>query len=90
MRKNLRSEFRYKKKGLKAWIRFDDGFSVRPCLLVDMSVGGVRLVVDEPYAVADQFSLMLTRNAVPGRRCRVRRRHGQEIAAEFLGARNAA
>ena len=89
MRKNLRSEARLN-KGTTAWIRFDDGFSVRQCLLVDMSNAGVRLVVDEPYAVADQFSLLLSRNAAPGRRCRVKRRRGLEIAAEFVGARNAA
>ena len=89
MRKNLRSEARLN-KGTTAWIRFDDGFSVRPCLLVDMSNAGVRLVVDEPYAVAYQFSLLLSRNAAPGRRCRVKRRRGLEIAAEFVGARNVA
>ncbi|AMN43268.1 PilZ domain-containing protein [Rhodoplanes sp. Z2-YC6860] len=69
--------------GKKAWIRFDDGFSVRECRLVDMSAGGVRIQVRAPYDVATQFSLLMTRNASPGRRCRVKWRQGLEIGAEF-------
>ena len=70
--------------GTKAWIRFDGGFSVRPCTLIDYSNSGARLVVDEPHAVAAQFSLLLRREASPGRRCRVKWRQGREIGAEFI------
>jgi hypothetical protein len=72
--------------GSKAWIRFDDGFSVRECRLVDMSGGGIRILVNAPTDVAPQFSLLLARDASPGRRCRVKWRRGKEIGAEFVGA----
>jgi hypothetical protein len=84
MRKNNRSAAR-SKQGTKAWIRFDNGFSVRPCLVVDLSNAGVRLIVEHPSAVADQFSLLLKRNAAPGRRCRIKWRRDSEIGAEFIG-----
>ena len=72
--------------GTKVWIRFDDGFSVRACRLVDLSSKGVRIVVDAPYDVADRFSLLLSRNAAPGQRCRVKWRKGTEIGAAFVGS----
>jgi len=72
--------------GSKAWIRFDDGFSIRECRLVDMSGGGIRILVNAPTDVAPLFSLLLTRDASPGRRCRVKWRRGKEIGAEFVGA----
>jgi len=84
MRKNYRAAAR-SKLGTKAWIRFDDGFSVRPCLVADLSNVGVRLIVEHPHAVADHFSLLLKRNAAPGRRCRVKWRRDSEIGAEFIG-----
>jgi hypothetical protein len=71
--------------GTKAWIRFDDGFSVRPCRIAELSGTGVRIMVDEPHTVAEQFSLLLRRDAGPGRRCRIRSRRGSEIEAEFVG-----
>ena len=83
MRKEQRGELR-ERMGTKAWIRFDDGFSVRECLLVDYSNTGVRLMVDEPHTVAKHFSLLLRRNANPGRRCRVKWRRGCEIGAAFM------
>jgi hypothetical protein len=89
MRKDYRNE-RRQELGIEAWIRFDDGFSVRPCMILDMSNSSVRIELSEPYAVADRFSLLMTRQGVPGRRCRVRRRHGREIAADFVGTRKVA
>jgi len=70
--------------GTKAWIRFDNGFSVRPCLLADLSRWGVRIMVNEPHAVAGQFRLLFKREAALGRRCRVKWRSGFEIGAEFV------
>lgn len=86
MRKDLRNTAR-ERMGTKAWIRFDDGFSVRPCRLIDLSGTGVRIRVDAPRDVASLFSLLLTRDAAPGRRCRVKWRQGSEIGAEFVGSR---
>jgi hypothetical protein len=73
--------------GTKAWIRLDDGFSVRPCRLLDLSGKGVRLMVDAPQDVADQFRLLLTRSGAPGTRCRIKWRKGCEIGAEFVEAK---
>jgi hypothetical protein len=86
MRKESRNAAR-EAMGTKAWIRFDDGFSVRACRLIDLSSSGVRIVVDAPHDVADRFSLLLTRDAAPGRRCRVKWRDGSEIGAEFIGSK---
>jgi hypothetical protein len=83
MRKEYRNAPR-ERMGTNAWIRFDDGFSVRACVLADFSRSGVRLVVDEPHTVAARFSLLLKRDANPGRRCRVKWRRGREIGAEFI------
>ncbi len=73
--------------GSKVWIRLDDGFSVRACRLIDLSSNSVRILVDAPHDVADRFSLLLTRTAVPGRRCQVKWRKGSEIGADFVGAK---
>jgi hypothetical protein len=85
MRKDARKALRTP-VGSKAWIRFDDGFSVRECRLVDLSSSGIRIQVSAPTDVAPLFSLLLTRDASPGRRCRVKWRRGKEIGAEFVGA----
>jgi hypothetical protein len=85
MRKDLRMAAR-EAMGTKVWIRFDDGFSVRQCRLVDLSSSGARLLVDAPNDVASRFSLLLTRDSAPGRRCRIKWRQGREIGAEFIGS----
>ena len=43
-------------------------------------------MVDAPRDVTDSFSLLLSRDAAPGRLCRVKWRTGSEIGAEFVGA----
>lgn len=86
MRKDPRTTPR-QEMGSKAWIRFDDGFSVRACRVLDLSNTGARIMVDAPHDVADHFSLLLSRHAAPGRRCRIKWRNGSEIGAEFVGAK---
>ena len=58
----------------------------RACRLIEWSSSGIRIMVDAPRDVADRFSLLLSRDAAPGRRCRVKWRSGSEIGAEFVGA----
>jgi hypothetical protein len=84
MRKDFQKNFP-QGAGTRAWIRFDGGFSVRACRLVELSSKGVRIVVEAPHDVADGFLLLLSRDALPGRRCRVKGRSGSEIEAEFVG-----
>jgi hypothetical protein len=52
-----------------------------------LSGKGARIAVDAPHDVADRFLLLLSRDASPGRRCRVKERNGTEIEAEFVGAK---
>lgn len=85
MRKDYRKS-RRRNIGARAWIRFDEGFAVRPCRLVDLSETGVRIELDTPQIVAGRFSLLLRRDAAPGRPCRVKWRRGTLIGAEFIDA----
>lgn len=70
--------------GAAAWIRPEEGFSVRKCIISDISPTGVRLLVDRSAVTMKQFRLLTTRNAARGCLCRVRWRRGLEIGAEFL------
>jgi PilZ domain len=82
-----RKEFRNsprKDSASNAWIRLEEGFAVRPCTVVDLSDTGVQIVIDGTGSVAGVFSLLLTRSAGAGRRCRVKWRRGSRIGAEFL------
>jgi hypothetical protein len=72
------------KTGAKAWIRPDEGFSVRPCVVADISSTGVQLIFDTPIAVGRNFILMMSRDARQGRRCRTKWRRGGRVGAEFL------
>ena len=85
MARELRTAVR-SQSGTKAWIHFDDGFSVRPCRLIDLSSKGVCIQVDAPRDVADNFRLLLSRHAAPVQRYRVKWRKGSEIGAEFAGS----
>jgi hypothetical protein len=73
-----------RKMGAAAWIRPEDGFSVRKCIISDISPTGVRLVVDPSMMNMKRFRLLTTRDAAQGCPCRVRWRRGSEIGAEFV------
>lgn len=72
-----------RKLGGTAWIRPDGGFSVRACTLVDLSDSGIKIVIDSPHTVSEQFSLLLTREG-RARKCRVKWRRGSQIGAMFV------
>ncbi len=72
------------RKGSQAWIKLDGGFSVRPCRIADLSHDGVQIEFDTPNIVADQFSLLLSRDTKSSRKCRVRWRKGRRIGAQFV------
>jgi hypothetical protein len=71
--------------GSQAWIRPDEGFSVRKCIISDISPTGVRLVVDSSHVNIKRFRLLLSRDAAQGCPCRVKWRRGSVVGAEFLG-----
>jgi hypothetical protein len=81
--KELRKAYR-RKVGLKAWIRLDGGFAVRPCSVADLSDTGVQIAIPATEAVPGIFTLLMSRNASSGRRARVKWRRGSNIGAEFL------
>jgi hypothetical protein len=74
-----------RRMGSPAWIRPDEGFSVRKCVISDISPTGVRLYVDSSHANIKNFRLLLSRDAVQGCPCRVKWRRGSVVGAEFLG-----
>jgi len=73
-----------RRMGSLVWVRPDDGFSVRECVISDISSTGVRLVVDASLVTMKRFSLLMSRNAGQGCPCRVKWRRGTTIGAEFL------
>ena len=73
-----------RKMGSQAWIRAEDEFSVRKCVISDISPTGVRLFVDPSQITLKRFRLMMSRNAAQGCPCRVKWRRGFEVGAEFL------
>ena len=73
-----------RKLGTKGWIRLDGGFSMRPCVVVDLSDLGVGISTQTPEVIADPFVLVLSRDSGEFRRCRVVWRKGPRIGAKFL------
>jgi hypothetical protein len=53
------------------------------CTLIDISAGGVRLKLDHPEAVPEEFRLSLTNSRRLWRRCRVVWRTNAEIGARY-------
>ena len=70
--------------GSQAWIRPDEGFSVRKCIISDISPTGVRLFIDPSHVTMKSFRLLMSRNSAQGCPCRVKWRRGAEVGAEFL------
>jgi hypothetical protein len=70
--------------GSQAWVRPDDGFSVRKCIISDISPTGVRLFIDPSHVTMKGFRLLMSRDAAQGCPCRVKWRRGYEVGAEFL------
>ena len=73
-----------RRMGSQAWIRPDDGFAVRKCIISDISPTGVRLFLDPSHVTVKEFRLLLSRNAAQGCHCRVKWRRGSQVGAEFL------
>ena len=71
------------KSGSKAWIRVEGEFAIRSCTIADVSDSGVRLILDTTQPVSGPFTLLFSRNARQGRRCRVKWRRGAQLGAEF-------
>jgi hypothetical protein len=73
-----------RRMGTPAWVRPDDGFSVRKCIISDISPTGVRLLVDASLVTMKRFSLLMSRDAGHGCPCQVKWRRGTVVGAAFL------
>jgi PilZ domain len=65
-----------------------DGSQVRNCTLWDVSDAGVRIAVDGPSDVPEEFSLILSLDGDLRRRCRVIWRTEQELGACYVAAQD--
>jgi hypothetical protein len=66
-----------------------DGSSAQPWSLVDWSPGGARLLVDNPDAVPDSFTLVQKGAVVTLWKCRVAWRSQTHIGVTFEGRQSA-
>jgi hypothetical protein len=61
-----------------------DGAEPRHCEFRDISVNGARLLIGKREKLPPQFTLLLSRNGRPYRRCRVAWQSESETGVEFL------
>jgi hypothetical protein len=66
-----------------AWIRIG-GIAVRRCVLADVSVSGVRLLINASITLPREFELMTARDAHAGRKCQIKWRNSTQLGAAFL------
>ena len=67
-------------------IDLGDGSQLRPCKIADVSKGGARLIVLDPWSIPDKFSLLLAQNGSVQRRCKVAWRSDREMGVQYLSA----
>jgi hypothetical protein len=64
----------------------DDGATIAPCMMVDVSAGGARLRLDEPVSVPNEFILQLSKfDPRLIRRCLIAWRDEMQMGVRFLG-----
>ena len=80
-RKDKRSAAR-RSVGSDAWISIG-GVATRPCVIADVSLSGVRLIVDASVPVPREFELITTKGTV-GRKCTIKWRNATQLGAAFV------
>ena len=68
--------------GSEAWVRIG-GLAVRRCVIADVSLSGVRLIVDAAVPVPREFELITVKGS-PGRRCAIKWRNATQLGAAFI------
>ena len=67
------------------WITLEGGFAARPCTVLDLSVTGAKITLDDPNSVtASRIRLAFTRDARTGRACEVVWRRGKTLGVRFV------
>jgi hypothetical protein len=68
------------------WITLEGGFAARPCMVLDLSATGAKIVVDDPSSVTTaKIKLAFARDARTGRNCEVVWRRGKTLGVRFVG-----
>ncbi len=68
------------------WITLEGGFAARPCMVLDLSATGAKIVIDDPTSVTTStVRLAFTRDARTGRDCDVVWRRGKTLGVRFVG-----
>jgi hypothetical protein len=67
-----------------AWIAVDDSTTKLDCIVLDVSPGGAKIVLDAPIDVRDTFSLTLVPSHPKQERCEVVWRRGKTYGVKFL------
>ncbi len=65
------------------WITLDGGFAARPCTVLDLSLAGARITIDDPLVMTAKVRLALSRDARAGRSCQVVWRRGKTVGVKF-------
>jgi hypothetical protein len=66
----------------QAWLALDDD-SLANCALSDISDTGARIDVDDADTVPERFTLLLSGNGMPRRKCSVVWRKERQIGVQF-------
>jgi hypothetical protein len=74
------------KRKQQAWLVADEGFAMRPCIVIDMSDGGARLELDAAERLPRFFRLIFSRTTRAGPQCEMRWRRGRSVGVKFLAA----
>lgn len=69
-----------------AWIELVGEGARIPCVVWDISDGGARLAAPRPGELPPEFKLLLTRDGVSERVCRVVWRNDKQLGVEFIQA----
>ena len=69
-----------------AWIEAKNGAAPLDCTVWDVSEAGVRLTIDTPRSVPQEFFLVLSKDGKVRRKCRVVWRSNEQVGACFLSA----
>lgn len=80
-RKDKRSAAR-RSSGSDAWVKIG-GLATRRCVIADVSLSGVRLLVEASVPVPPVFELITIKGA-PGRKCAIKWRNATQLGAAFV------